>query len=1392
MPKFRVRIKLNIVFSFILLALVAGAGIFIWAQQNTGGIPPTSEYAPNFWFDKDEKYFPTDPLKFYYDENLNELPGSKAVENYNKLSLEEKLNNFTVFYKIDDMGTEIVYEYWLFYVFNKGDWNDHYGDWESIFVFVDKDTKNIIRALGSFHQGGAINNELLGFQLRDTQHIWDYVANGSHSNCLDYIDDGRCNSLKTRVVEGDMFSTYSSSDPKILNDAPYYHLHSLKSLLETYTSKYPADRPMISESPNLGFGHYDFEVSIPFAGKQNIEGYLTGAGGEAPNNPWAKKEYKNPYAARPFTTERVTAWLRNTANQVGSALADITSRLTAAVQKGASFLADSFFDVFFELSPAGIGPAIQVSNIAGGIFINQPQTEYGDQGPVSETSPVEGAEVNRAPTSVDLDQIADQLDDISERTEILQMQLASLSRPALSGTGQGWLTQIQPENQSDKPDVTQKITKENQEEESAMSRSTTSSGIPSSPPSTPKTYPKILISELKSEGATVKDEYIELYNPNDSVVDLTGWMLRKKTSGGNESNLVSSSALSGPIPAKGYFLIVPQPNDDGTSNYTGSTQPDLFYSGKTYSFARDNTILLYDPNEELKDKVGFGSALDYETSPAQNPTVENSIGRKWNEVTMTYEDTDNNAIDFELQEPSPKAKNVTPTEPEQESAPAENTADLCSNEIDDDNDTLIDLNDPDCVEFVPEPEPEPEHELLPQTIVINEIAWMGTKPNPSGGFTPQAAAADEWIELFNNTDQPIDIAGWRLVSSDVFPDCGRACGPNIIFATSSTTLIPAGGYYLLERTDDTTTSERADWAGSFGNGLDNDTCEILYLYDAAGTLIDQTACNEDESWPAGNNETKQTMERIGASAPGSDPANWANNNLLTRNGRNSGGSTINGTPRKQNSVSVPQTVLNNSKLAELFNEFEELTLTFYGSLYMAQDKVVIPEGKILQIEPGVVAKFNSRIMPVGAFEVKGTLKAVGTEDNKITFTNDGDCFWGGIGFTSTSIDSELQYIILEISSTSGCGINSNAISITEAAVRVENSNISVTGAKNGQVGIYLRNTPPETILENITVTGFYLSDITPPSAVYIDGGSPTIRNSSFNSNSYAIAISNASPTIEGNVFENNNVPIRVTGVSYPIFGENTAINNQVVDGIIFSGASIDQDHLWSSNLPFVVEGQFTVGPDAVLTIAPGIVVKFKHPGSSSNIGFVVEGSLMAVGTLEAPIEFTAFESSPSPQGGYFVISLQGSGSSILDNVVVRYGGMRHTSNVWEGYRPPKGAIMVEDVAELSLVNSVIEYSAHAGVKILSSGLVVVDNTIIRNHLGYYCNDTSCIVRGGTVGMYVDSGLEPKITNSRFENNVYHIYWPDSGGQCEILGTEEDTNYFDSAGRIICEGSFPTT
>lgn len=113
--------------------------------------------------------------------------------------------------------------------------------------------------------------------------------------------------------------------------------------------------------------------------------------------------------------------------------------------------------------------------------------------------------------------------------------------------------------------------------------------------------------------------------------------------------------------------------------------------------------------------------------------------------------------------------------------------------------------------------------ILVGSIIINEVAWMGTVNS----------ANEEWIELKNTTANNIVLDNWKLIAEDNSPFINLKGAIN------------ANSFYLLKRS--------ADYKGALEN-----TGENLRLYNG-NNLVDEIICQG--KWPTGNNETKQTMER---------------------------------------------------------------------------------------------------------------------------------------------------------------------------------------------------------------------------------------------------------------------------------------------------------------------------------------------------------------------------------------------------------------------------------------------------------------------------------------------------------------------------------------------------
>jgi hypothetical protein len=111
-------------------------------------------------------------------------------------------------------------------------------------------------------------------------------------------------------------------------------------------------------------------------------------------------------------------------------------------------------------------------------------------------------------------------------------------------------------------------------------------------------------------------------------------------------------------------------------------------------------------------------------------------------------------------------------------------------------------------------------------------ASTASNPQPAGGailiseFRMSGATSDdEYIELYNNTNAPLNIGGYHL---------DALAGPSILIPQN--TVIPAHAHYLLAHADTYTLASYAAADQTYNFDLPNDTG--LALFNAAGTIVD--------------------------------------------------------------------------------------------------------------------------------------------------------------------------------------------------------------------------------------------------------------------------------------------------------------------------------------------------------------------------------------------------------------------------------------------------------------------------------------------------------------------------------------------------------------------------
>ncbi len=164
----------------------------------------------------------------------------------------------------------------------------------------------------------------------------------------------------------------------------------------------------------------------------------------------------------------------------------------------------------------------------------------------------------------------------------------------------------------------------------------------------------VMISQVYGGGgnssAAYQHDYVELHNNGASAVSLAGWSLQYAAAAGTSWS--NSTALSGSIPAGGYFLV--RLATGGANGAVLPVTPDVI--GGTNMSATAGKVALVSSTTLLTgacpvggatvvDFVGFGATASCaETSPAPAPSNSNAITRL--AVGDSCQDTDNNSVDF--------------------------------------------------------------------------------------------------------------------------------------------------------------------------------------------------------------------------------------------------------------------------------------------------------------------------------------------------------------------------------------------------------------------------------------------------------------------------------------------------------------------------------------------------------------------------------------------------------------------------------------------------------------------------------------------------------------------------------------------------------------------------
>ena len=237
----------------------------------------------------------------------------------------------------------------------------------------------------------------------------------------------------------------------------------------------------------------------------------------------------------------------------------------------------------------------------------------------------------------------------------------------------------------------------------------------------------LMISALQTKGNNANDDFIEIYNQSCSDKDISDWKIRKRTDSGMESSIKVIS--SGTIVhAKSYFLW-------SNSAFAAAIGADQSTSAILY----DNYSIALINDDKIVDSITWG-----ENKSPFSPSY--LYPRNLIKLQALKKDSDNN-FSIELNY-SPKNSSFV------------NSAELVL-----------------CPKKEPTPIPTPKE--YSNKIQINELL-----PDPNSGD-------EEYIELYNGSDEKISLDGWSLHDASKSGE----------YIFSSSAFIEAKKYFVVYKSD---------------------------------------------------------------------------------------------------------------------------------------------------------------------------------------------------------------------------------------------------------------------------------------------------------------------------------------------------------------------------------------------------------------------------------------------------------------------------------------------------------------------------------------------------------------------------------------------------------------
>jgi len=254
---------------------------------------------------------------------------------------------------------------------------------------------------------------------------------------------------------------------------------------------------------------------------------------------------------------------------------------------------------------------------------------------------------------------------------------------------------------------------------------------------------------------------------------------------------------------------------------------------------------------------------------------------------------------------------------------------------------------------------------------------------------------------------------------------------------------------------------------------------------------------------------------------------------------------------------------------------------------------------------------------------------------------------------------------------------------------------------------------------------------------------------------------------------------------------------------ITAAGTIVADMTWNTDTVFVTDDVFV--PDSVsLTIAPGV-----HILVARQKAIQVQGALLAQGTIESPIRFSALDTLYNSDTTSFLGTWKGlffldmnlhTDSSILDYCVIEHGGAYGPGH------PNKrgGGIFVQNSSKIRISNSIIQHNyaqwSGGGIYLTENSSILIKNNIIRNNAAG--NEGGGIMSGEGCSPLIIGNLIIENTATKYVELIPGSFGYNGRGGGVCISTLTDAippkvignvicNNFSNSGSGVYESSFET-